>query len=353
MTKKSNIELFRIILFLMVVSIHVTSVGLVLTSGGIPTGTLQWYYASLTRLFVAPAILCFVLISGYLMVNKEVNTRAYLKRLGKPFILYLPLLLLFDYSIYNGRILDNLSNVGRDIISVSGGFHHLWYVLVVAVVAVFIPFINKLLKYCSEKQHLTLVVSLLFIVIINPFGILMFNKPLFLGLLGVDSRISLFITMYIVGAYFGKYKIKLNRWLSLLFYSSIPVAVLVCSLYSNTTVIKYIGFTNFFVIAQGIFLFLFFTQLDFKSIRVNYLGGLVYGAYINHVIFISYLQKFLPFTTFLGHRYYPIVDVAFVAFVAFVSLMVEASRLYLFNHIIPKKAKLIDNLIVVPEVPNV
>ncbi|MDO8241157.1 MAG: acyltransferase family protein [Candidatus Moranbacteria bacterium] len=336
---KSNIELFRIVLFLMVISIHVTTMGLVLKSGGMQQNSFPWYYASLMRISVAPAVIGFILISGFLMVNKEFNIKKYFKKLGAPFLIYAPALFLFDYSTIlpiHGDIFKKIIFVFGDVISLVGAFYHLWYIVVLVILALFIPYINKLLLYCSRKQHLYLFLLLLFVSTINPTTSLFLDKHLFTGLLGVSSRIFLFIAIYVVGAYFGKYEIKVKKQFFLLGYMIIPISIFVyCIFNSSKTTLNYVELSSLFIVIQGIFLFLFFYRLKFNSEIINYIGGLVYGGYIIHVFFITFLQKFLPYTIFFGSKYYFLIDLSFIFLVAIVALAVEALRVKLYFILTP------------------
>lgn len=325
---KSNIELLRVVLFLMVVSIHVTTYGLVLVTGGYEAESLSWFYASFMRLLVAPAVIGFILITGFLMVNKNFEARKYIKKLSIPFLIYFPVLLLFDYSTIYGDILSRITFVFNDVFSLVGAFYHLWYIVVLIILALFIPYINKLLLYCSKKQHLQLVILLLVISTINSTISLFSTHQFFTGLLGVGSRIFLFIAIYVSGAYFGKHEIKIKKKTSLLGFITIPLFIfLYCVFYSKKTTLSYAEISSIFIVLQGIFLFLFFIKLEINNKFINNMGGLVYGGYIIHVFFISFLQKFLPFTTFYNDRYYFLIDLFFIFLVVGLSLMTEFIRM--------------------------
>lgn len=333
---KSNIELLRVVLFLMVVSIHVTTVGLVIDNGGMQYGSFPYYYASMMRLFVNPAVIGFVLISGFLMVNKDVDVKKYLKKIGAPFLVYFPILLLFDYTMVQGNVLNKISTVYADLVSVVGVFYHLWFIVVLAALGLLIPYINKLLSYCSKKQHLLLLFLLTFISTVNITSSLFLKKQLLGGFLGSDSRLFLFITIYIIGAYFGRYGMNIKKQIALLIYITIPISIFMyCAFNSYASVLKYVELAYPFVILQGVCLFLFFVQLEFNSKIINYFGSLVYGSYIIHVFYIAFLQKFLPFTTFFASKYYFLIDLSFILIVVVASFITEIVRINLYKILMP------------------
>jgi peptidoglycan/LPS O-acetylase OafA/YrhL len=140
-----------------------------------------------------------------------------------------------------------------------------------------------------------------------------------------------------VGAYFGKYEIKIKKHLLILGYALIPSLIFFyCVLSSQESVLKYIEYSYLSVVLQGMLLFLFFIKLELKSKIINYLGSLVYGGYIIHVLFISILQKVFPFTTFFNSNYYPIIDLLFIFFVLVASFLMEIIRFHLFRFLEPK-----------------
>lgn len=346
---KSNIELLRLILFLMVVSIHVTTEGLVAKTGGYIIGSMSWYYASLMRLFVAPAVLGFILISGYLMINKNFDFRKYLGKIIAPFLIYFPLLFLFDCSTIYGDIFVKIFLALNHFIYLTGAFYHLWYIVVLIIFAVFIPYINKLFSYCSKKQHGRMILLLLFTSSINSTTLLFADKLLFDGLLGSSSRILLFATLYIVGAYIGKYEIKFKKYIYLLGFMVIPVLTYsYCVLYGKS-ILNYIELSSLFILLQGIFLFLFFIKLELNSKLVNYIGGLVYGGYIVHVLFISFLQRLFPLAAYYNTKYYFLIDWIFILLVVVLSIIAESIRLYLHKILISIFACLVNKISYTPK----
>jgi surface polysaccharide O-acyltransferase-like enzyme len=324
---KSNIELLRVVLFFMVVSIHVTSVCL-LDGSGTMNGSITWYYGNLMRLFVAPAVIGFVLISGFLIVNKDFNVKNYLVKLVNPFLIYFPILVISNYIVSEGNFTNRLFSVFHNLNNVVGHFHHLWFIIVLFILSLFIPFINKLLKLCSEKQHRYLMFLLLFTAVINTTSSLLLGIRFFSGLWGSDSRVFLFIALYVTGAYFGKYDFNISKSFLFIGYFLIPVIIFMIGIKGlNGKVFPYVELSNLLIVIQGVILFLFFTKLNFESKLINSLGRLVYGSYIIHVLFISIVQLFLPFTDFIRNDLYPFIDVTFILLVMIFSFLTEMLRM--------------------------
>ncbi len=166
-------------------------------------------------------------------------------------------------------------------------FNKYWYASMYIVILAFAPFLNVLIKALNKQQHLFLSMLMVFLFSALP--------SIQIEWISVNSSLPIFITMYIVGAYLGRYSVrgfsdnKLNIAGSLLI-----VGFMVC----NEVVIKIAGhsFITYFtwsmskitVIILSLLMFLSFERLEFSnSMKVRKLiiifSSSTFGIYILRV----------------------------------------------------------------------
>lgn len=185
--RKSNIELFRIIVMFLIVAHHY-----VVNSGILGPAFLEPYSKSTLFLLLLGAwgktgINCFVLITGYFMCTSKISLKKFLKLfLSVEFytILFYFIFLLGDYYSFSFRhfvaVVIPFSSVQTNFI----GCYLLFYLI--------IPFLNTLLNNITKQEHRILL--LLGFVIYVLIGTLPFGGT-------VLNYVSWFIVLYFFGAY--------------------------------------------------------------------------------------------------------------------------------------------------------
>lgn len=332
MKRENNIELLRIIAFIMVVFIHVTPNGLTLPDG-IAFHSTSWYYATLIRCLVNPAISLFILISGYVTYfNKDkYSIKSTLKKLLIPLAVYLPVLFSINIML-NGwtwkSVLDNFYM----IITITGPFHHLWYIYAYVFVIIFTPFIIGGIEKYNKKNDKgwLLVVILLGIVGITEILVSVFNIPAFNLML--SNNIVYLTLMFMAGYYINKYDFKISNKSA---YILIYVVTFIINYLIFFKINKYgEPFTfvtiannfNIFNIIQSITIFLFFKELNIKKLNIYTVSKYSYGAYLIHTFWIFYIQKYYPFLSYVKESNYYLYDLFFVFLVVVASLLTEVLR---------------------------
>ncbi len=320
--KMSNIELLRILLFLMVICIHSTSVGLVVENGFTFWNT-NYKYAMYMRIFSNCAIMVFVLISGFLLGKKEISLRKYWAKILSPFLLYLPMILFGYYFII---MQHDILQIVDDFFKFGGYFYHLWYIVVLLLFSLFIPYVNKILNAINQKQHFKLSIiciaatSFTF-TIKNYFSYDMFS-------ILASDRLALFFCLYIVGAYIGKYGIKLNRYIAILGYLAFVTAIYSYAYKSKLKLVEipFLNYSDLTCILMAICLFTFFVKLNFSNKFINFIGDKTYGAYIIHVIYLSLLQKHFTLFKYFQINNYFLYDIAYIFIIFTLSILTETAR---------------------------
>lgn len=191
-----------------------------------------------------------------------------------------------------------------------------WFIKVYLYLYCLSPFLNLLIENLSLRMHrLILLVCLLLFSIIPTIT----NQQTFYN--GYGKSLSMFIYLYLIGAYFGKYPIDKHKFMKKLstkyqrifllciyivtFTISFLIYNLGVSLLDKNTIIKYIGKTlkasafasdSPFVLLGSICYFLSFYYMKIQSKTINFISSTVIGIYLIHEF--RYIRK--PLYTMLG-----------------------------------------------------
>lgn len=193
--RSSNLELYRIIVMLFIVAHHyVVNSGLmsVMSENMLSANTI---FYSLFGAWGKTGINCFVLITGFFMCKSEITLRKFLKLflwVITYIIVFLIIFLMCDYKpfgvlsmLYEAIPLKNITN----------GFVSCFIVFYLCI-----PFLNILLNNIGKKQHLWLIILLLFIYTVHG------SVP---KLMSINMNyVSWFSVLYFIAAFLRFYPIK-------------------------------------------------------------------------------------------------------------------------------------------------
>lgn len=330
MERKSNIELLRIIAFLMVVFIHVTPTGLMITNG-IVSHSYSWYYTTIVRCIVNPAVTIYIIISGYVTYfnRNKYNIKKQLKRILIPIIGLTPIL--FCINIFeNGINIKTLKEFINMVVMLNGTFYHMWYIVGYIFIILIAKMLIKGIETYSQRQYTRLLISMYILIGVTELYTLLTDRIVFVGMF--NNNLIFFIVMFLTGYYINKYNIKIDKRIS-------ATMIIIIEYINYTIFLKYNPINsplklmtianNFqiFNILQSIFIFLFFKEMKIKKSKIiNYIAKLTYGAYIVHVFYIYFNQKYFPFLRYINNNDYFIYDISFVIIVAMCSILTESIR---------------------------
>ena len=344
MYRHSNIELLKIMLFLMVITIHVS--GHYLTHSTV-TGTLNWQISHFIDAISRPAVNCFVLITGYFLSTKE-NTRP-VKSIMKIVLLVAVNLVLYLY-LYLGEqpnVPAALLAMFTDLLKNGGHFYHLWYLQVIVFIYAISNYLNMIIGAADKKKLKLFIIILGTPVIIIPtichiIGINIFDIGLF------HSWFMQFLLLYFIGAYIRRHveidKVKhivlkailcelLIVVLSFLYnYRTSPYILVhrLQGLDSSYPLTGFIGaffdYSNILVVITSACLLLAFLKLKINNPRagkaINYIAKLTQSGYIIHAFWIAVLagyESLTPFNKF-DLDIYPAYLIGFICLVFLCSL---------------------------------
>lgn len=290
-----NIELLRIITMFMVVFIHAFEYGKIFEL--VNPNSIQYYVYRFIHALCQVGVNCFVLISGYYLINSKTFIHRFLKifihTVFYSLLFYLIFVVLGKYEFEWKMVMVYATPIGHEIY---------WYVTRYIVLLVFVPFINILIKNLNLKQFKFFILLMLTFFSVYPF---LFHSG-YLNMI-TGKEFSLFILLYCIGAYIRKSQIIKPVFSCFCLYTMIILTGVCIIIFAdklqinieNNYILRYnspliIGASYFFFMAfKGI-------KIDKKvsmeiSGWIQKIGGLTFGVYLihNHPIIRQYIYLYI------------------------------------------------------------
>ena len=278
--RNTGINLFKLFSMFMIALLHVLGMGGIT---GAAAGTSSYYPVYLMQNAAFCAVNCYALVSGYLMLGKEIKP----SRITE---------LWFEVFFYSVSISAIMMIVYRDLFSARNIVYAVtpiisnqyWYMTSYFMMYLFVPMMNKFADAANKKVFTATIV----VILVLTTGSLMIKQDGF-RLNDGYSPIWLMI-MYLVGAYMKKFNVgaKMKKWLALLLYVISALCSFILCVFSKKLLkimlgndISYLSYTSPFVVLSAIFLFIFFSKLKFgkKTEKlINYITPAALGVYLIH-----------------------------------------------------------------------
>lgn len=279
--RNSNLELLRILSILYIVFHHYYVYGVMGETFEIP---FNEYFLDLA-LCAHVAINCFVLISGYFMAKQKVTLKKILTIAGEVWFYSVGILLLF-MTVLTPETPVGISTIVKSFLPI--GYGRYWFVTGFVLLMIFSPYMNLLMEHMTQKQHLSMLLSMVLIWSVS--------STFISTVWGFSGTVWLFV-LYFTGGYIRFYLKPENAK---------PVKYLACGLamfaitFTVTLILNYIGREygisgiyenkNYFVrensvlsYISSIFFFLYFlTRKPFCSKTVNLISSASFGVYLIH-----------------------------------------------------------------------
>lgn len=324
-SRLSNIELLRLVSMLLVLVTHAFGVAL-----GNPTKIdfqLSPFSASFRVLMESLSVVCvnvFVLISGWFGIKPSV----------KGLTGFLFQCLFFSVGV---TIIASLLGIGAPLgVGDIGkmfffGKYYYWFVKCYICLYILAPALNAFIE-TSDKRVVCMVIICL---------LLMQTVYGWTGVMADFDRgfsVMSFVILYTLARYirlYGGKAISLNKWIDLLIYLGLSVALAAVYIFAVNYDIPPIAshlfvFINPIVIISSVYLFLFFSKLDVQSDVTNYLSRSAFAVYLFHMntkIWDRYLDDcYKAFTTGEGIKGIMLVF-CFLLAVYVVSILIDQVRL--------------------------
>ncbi len=317
--RDSKFELLRIICMILIVAHHLVCYG-----GYDYTSNIPFMNLALLRTFVVGGKLgvnIFVLIGAYFLVDKDFKLSKTIKLILQVFFYSMLFYLTFTlFGGYNFSVQEFFAN----FFSVTVGKY--WFITAYLIMYCLSPFINKLIKQLSQKEHKILIIFLLFIQCI--VGIVYRNYL---------SNVGWFITLYLIAAYLKMYpnddskkitSIKINLLIFIVSFS----ATILFNVFLN---VSFYSQTHLVNVASSISLFNVFRNLKpFHSKFINTVSSTTFGVYLIHEN--GFMRNFIWQQTFkCGEMVYSnyFIPYAFgIVLLIFIACsIIELCRIYLIE----------------------
>ena len=287
-----GIDLLRIFSMINIINLHINlRTGMIIKPDNIK-------FKNIWRLetFSYFAVDCFGLISGIVGFNKcKFSNLIYLWLISSFYSVSRHLYLFINNNI-------DLTRLVLSFFPIIIKFH--WYVNAYFIMYLFLPFINHGIELLNVKSFRILVIFYIFFFSIYYIISALFTKPDFNFLIGGYSSSWLTI-LYIIGSYFGKYKLKstINKNNSLIKFfhliNYIGFSFLSSEIYFRTGKRFLISYISPTILFQALSL-----VMIFYSIHINNLYLIKVIKFITPLVFSSTLIHSTVFST-TNFLYYP------------------------------------------------
>lgn len=267
--REINIEALRLILMLMIVMLHVFTVGI---KNSTDQHSYLFFLELLLTSFFVVGVNCFVFISGFYGIHFKLKSLVTL--LLQCLFYSISILIIFMALGYNIKSI----NILKAFLPISGGVW--WFMSTYVALYIISPIINASFKVLSKNQAITILVGLL---ILNTVSSFIFDNT-YIGSNGYS--VFNFITIYYLARCINVYDIKLKYPVFAYVISSLLIffinAVL-CYL-TNKTLLPALRYSNPLLLLSATSLFFIFKNIRFSDkFNIIYkLAPLSLGVYLIH-----------------------------------------------------------------------
>ena len=319
LVRQSNFELLRIVCMLFIVCGHMV------LSHDSQLFSPDWHIGNFVLGFVCVAVNSFVLISGFWGINLDFKK---LLRMNNMVTVYS--IILFIISLV----------IGIHTLKLRADWMYLapiltkkyWFITIYFVLCLLAPFLNHFIESISKKQYQHLLITLFVLFCIQPtFGFLLNFEAI---VPDAGYGIVSFIFLYLLGRYIRihlQFKTSKYWFLAIYFASTLSIGLshLILSKILGFEFSSFISYNTLLCLLGAVGLFLFFSQLDFKSRIINHFAKYCLAVYVLHChpTFTKYLfNDIIKVNEYAGITYILLLLVCPIIIFVGCSI-IEASRL--------------------------
>ena len=281
--RNSNLELFRIITMLLIVMHHyVVNSGLAAEIGPMYSSPMSWrsLFLFIAGAFGKTGINCFVLITGYFMCKSNITGKKFIKLVLEVLFYRIVIGAIFMITRYEPITLKSILTMLLPVKDIAQNFTGCYLIFFLCI-----PFLNILIHNLSEKQHIKLLLLMMFTYVV--LGTVPFFK--------VDMNyVSWFIVLYFLASYIRLYpktlyeNNKLWTTMTIVFIVFEILSVVGCAWLGNILNKKaaylFVADSNtFLAVGTGICSFLMFKNLKMKNNKfINTVSASTFGVLLIH-----------------------------------------------------------------------
>jgi surface polysaccharide O-acyltransferase-like enzyme len=291
------INSLRLIALLAVIVLHVSAIPLG-QYGHVPLNT--WLTADLFNALVRFAVPVFVMITGALLLHREYELGAFLKkrlsRVVVPFLFWS--LVYVGYSFYNEELVftnDTGENVRLVLHQLKyGSSYHLWYVYMLIGLYFFIPIISKFARNATKREIEYFLAMWIVVMLIAQPILSRFNPQ-------VDLHYFAGYAGYLVLGHYLTFNVNYSKrvviWLWALFVAMVAIITIgTYLLYKYTTLITLLYEPlgpSIVILASIVFLLGRFTKVQLPPAILkakDFVNQYNFGIYLSHALILYFLD---------------------------------------------------------------
>lgn len=275
--RDSNLELLRIISIILIIAHHYV------LYGGLKDINFG-FNTIITKFLITGGkigVNCFVLISGYFLINSKFKVEKLLKLILEVFFYSIIITtILYTFNLVQINIIDIIKSIMPIV------FGKYWFITAYVGMYICFPFINNFIKNISKDKYKVFLIALSIMLIIIPT----FTTANF-----IFSNFTWIVFMYMIGAYIRLYPNKYTEYkgkalcISVILYCVIVIiSVLFAFLGNNINIFakasNYFAKVNsIFIVPCSIFLFIYFKnkKIEYNQF-INNIAKCSFGIYCIH-----------------------------------------------------------------------
>lgn len=276
-----------------------------------------WEVAAFYSAIARPCVPVFLMLTGYLMLNREDTPIAFYKKkylkILIPFVFYSFLYYLVEYSLGNKK---SILGFFPEFINEPTKYH-LWYLYTLVGIYAAFPFIQKVFNRSSQNELRGIIIFWTLLGIALPTLRVAFNvKISFMGI-AQFSWFSSLLTYVFVGGYIRKFhkQSQFYSWVTLVAPVLMFIAAVSGSIVKGYADESYFRYELIFVFLYSVSIFHLFIKFCKKepNMIVTSIASCSFGIYLIHVLILVLLKK-SGITGFIIH---PVIGIPICAALAF------------------------------------
>jgi surface polysaccharide O-acyltransferase-like enzyme len=294
MPKQYWISNLRIFATICVIFIH-TSGGALIKFGNI--GASTWWSANIISGIGRFTVPVFVMISGALLLGKEIDLVPFLKkrflRVWVPFSVWAMIYVAY-HNIFENNPISLKNSISQYFTGGNGQYGHLWFIYMLLGLYLFTPIINYFVVKASETE----VLYLLIICFISTTLFLFIKQFFKINIILDISNFGSYLGYYVAGFYFKNKSFYINKYWFLVFFIIGFLITIYGTFWLSAPHAKYNGyFYQYFSpnsVVMSIAIFLFFKEAfnnEYLPIISQNLDKASFGIYLGHLLVINILSR--------------------------------------------------------------
>lgn len=335
--RNMGLEWLRICSMFMIILLHsIDHSGLY---GTLEEGTLLYTYEQFIYALVQVCVNCFVLISGYFLVQSQFKLRKLIS-LWIEVVFYSLMIKVIMMAI--GEIPFSIASLISCFIPIMTGRY--WFVTIYFGMYLLFPFYNIAIKAMNERQHKSLLVLLLVL-----FSGMSSIYPSFKGMnSGGAWGLAWFTVLYFIAAYFRLYYVPSKREKgNLVLFFAIPVimtlALVVAQKMQIGVLVNMVNnwwkYDSIPVVIASIALFVAFINMGSKTLTksgnqfIVKISSTTFGIYLIHAhanICTEVMWQSLGMVNNMSQWWFPVYQLAIVGVIFAVCSLIDYCRQRLF-----------------------